>query len=52
MQVIFNADDFGLTHGVNQGIKDAHLKGVVNSTTLMVGMSADKEAVELAKALK
>ncbi|GLQ73486.1 chitin disaccharide deacetylase [Vibrio penaeicida] len=51
MHVIFNADDFGLTHGVNQGIKDAHLKGVVNSTTLMVGMSADKEAVEMAKAL-
>ncbi|MBD1557239.1 chitin disaccharide deacetylase [Vibrio sp. S9_S30] len=51
MQVIFNADDFGLTHGVNQGIKDAHVNGVVNSTTLMVGMSADEDAAEMAKAL-
>ncbi|CCN37379.1 putative Cellobiose phosphotransferase system YdjC-like protein [Vibrio nigripulchritudo SO65] len=51
MKVIFNADDFGLTHGVNQGIKEAHTQGVVNSTTLMVGMDADKEAVEMAKQL-
>ncbi|MFA0025879.1 ChbG/HpnK family deacetylase, partial [Vibrio sp. 10N.261.49.A5] len=49
MKVIFNADDFGLTSGVNIGIIKAHQQGVVNSTTMMVGMDAEKHAVELAK---
>ncbi|MGR5148393.1 chitin disaccharide deacetylase [Photobacterium alginatilyticum] len=48
MHVIFNADDFGLTPGVNLGIVDACLSGVVRSTTLMVGMEAEKHAVDLA----
>lgn len=51
MKVIFNADDFGLTQGVNQGIVKAHLDGVVKSTTLMVGMPAEQHAVQLAKQL-
>ncbi|WP_104029253.1 chitin disaccharide deacetylase [Vibrio jasicida] len=49
MKVIFNADDFGLTPGVNNGIIKAHQQGVVRSTTMMVGMGAEKHAVELAK---
>ncbi|PAR28467.1 chitin disaccharide deacetylase [Vibrio metoecus] len=49
MKVIFNADDFGLTPGVNEGIVKAHHDGVVKSTTLMVGMDAEQHAVELAK---
>lgn len=49
MDVIFNADDFGLTEGVNNGIVDAFLNGVVKSTTLMVGMDAQSHAVSLAK---
>jgi predicted glycoside hydrolase/deacetylase ChbG (UPF0249 family) len=48
MHVIFNADDFGLTPGVNLGIVAASKSGVVRSTTLMVGMEAEKQAVELA----
>ncbi|EEZ00278.1 cellobiose phosphotransferase system YdjC-like protein [Vibrio sp. RC586] len=51
MKVIFNADDFGLTPGVNEGIVKAHLGGVVKSTTLMVGMPAEQHAVKLAKQL-
>lgn len=47
MHVIFNADDFGLTPGVNLGIVDACQSGVVRSTTLMVGMEAEKHAVDL-----
>ncbi|MBT0322946.1 ChbG/HpnK family deacetylase, partial [Vibrio campbellii] len=31
MKVIFNADDFGLTQGVNNGIIKAHQQGVVLS---------------------
>ena len=38
MKVIFNADDFGLTNGVNNGIVQAFHQGVVRSTTFMVGM--------------
>ncbi|KOO02141.1 chitin disaccharide deacetylase [Vibrio nereis] len=51
MKVIFNADDFGLTEGVNNGIVKAHLEGVVNSTTMLVGMAAEKHAVSLANDL-
>lgn len=48
MHVIFNADDFGLTPGVNLGIVAASQSGVVRSTTLMVDMAAEKHAIELA----
>ncbi|MDN3682982.1 chitin disaccharide deacetylase [Vibrio tapetis subsp. quintayensis] len=48
MKVIFNADDFGLTEGVNTGIVDAFHQGVVRSTTMMVAMPAEKHAVQLA----
>jgi len=30
--VIFNADDFGASTGINRGIIEAHLRGVVTST--------------------
>ena len=48
MKVIFNADDYGLTAGVNNGIAKAHINGVVNSTTMMVGLDAETHAVKLA----
>ncbi len=47
-KVIINADDFGLTQGVNQGIVKAHQKGILTSTTLMANMPAFDQAVELA----
>ncbi|WP_070963306.1 chitin disaccharide deacetylase [Vibrio sonorensis] len=49
MKVIFNADDFGLTTGVNDGIVASFKHGVVRSTTMMVGMSGEAHAVECAK---
>ena len=49
MQLIVNADDFGLTRGVNLGIIEAFQQGIVRSTTLMVGMAAQSHAVALAK---
>lgn len=49
MRLIFNADDFGLTEGVNLGILKAFKDGVVKSTTLMVNMPFAKEAIEIAK---
>ena len=49
MKVIVNADDFGLTEGVNEGIIDAHLNGVVTRTTLMMNAEAVYHAVRRAK---
>jgi len=44
-QLIVNADDFGLTTGVTQGILDAHREGIVSSTTLMANGTAFEFAV-------
>lgn len=47
-QAIVNADDFGRSHGVNQGVVIAHTRGVVTSASLMVRWPAAEEAAELA----
>ena len=44
-RVIVNADDFGLSPGVTEGILRAHIEGVVTSTTVMANMPAAGEAV-------
>lgn len=49
MKVLFNADDFGLTKGVTDGIIKAHTDGVVNSATLMMNGKALDYAVSEAK---
>jgi hopanoid biosynthesis associated protein HpnK len=49
-QLILNADDFGLTRGVNEGIVRAHLEGILTSTTLMATSRAFDDAVARAKA--
>ena len=48
-RLIINADDFGLTHGVNRAIAESHARGVVTSTTLMANSDAFEEAVLIAK---
>jgi len=50
-QLIVNADDFGLTPGVNRAIVKAHREGVVSSATLMASGAAFNDAVEAARAL-
>jgi chitin disaccharide deacetylase len=47
--LIVNADDFGYSHGVNYGILDSHLNGIVNSATMMMNMPGTDHAIELAK---
>lgn len=48
-RLIINADDFGLTAGVNRAIVEAHEKGVVSSATLMANGPAFAQAVSLAQ---
>ncbi|MGX8790713.1 chitin disaccharide deacetylase [Oceanobacillus sp. M60] len=48
MRIEINADDFGLTKGVTDGIIQAHQDGCVTSTTLMMNGLATDYAVEKA----
>ena len=48
--VIINADDFGFTPGINRGILEAHERGIVTSTSLMVRQPAAAEAAAAASA--
>jgi len=47
--VIFNADDFGASLGINRGIVDAHERGIVTSTSLMVTGRAAREAAAMSR---
>jgi predicted glycoside hydrolase/deacetylase ChbG (UPF0249 family) len=49
IRLIVNADDFGWTRDVNEGIVHAHRNGILTSTTLMAGGAAFEQAVELAR---
>lgn len=48
-RLIVNADDLGLSAGVNAGIAEAHQRGIVTSTSLMVRADAAAAAAELAR---
>lgn len=48
-RLIVNADDFGLTAGVDRAIVEAHTRGIVTSSTLMANGRAFDDAVHLAK---
>ena len=48
-RLIVNADDFGFTSDVNQGIIEAHREGILTATTLMATGAAFDDAVRLAK---
>jgi hopanoid biosynthesis associated protein HpnK len=47
-RLIVNADDFGLTHGVNRAIAACHQRGIVSSATLMANGACFDDAVALA----
>jgi predicted glycoside hydrolase/deacetylase ChbG (UPF0249 family) len=49
VKVVFHADDFGLTRGVNAGIVEAHERGLLASASLMVGAEAAEDAATLAR---
>jgi hopanoid biosynthesis associated protein HpnK len=49
-RLIINADDFGLTSGVNRAIAEGNASGVITSATLMANAQASVEAMDLARA--
>ncbi len=49
MRLIVNADDFGLSKGVNYGVLECFKNGILTSTTMMMNAPAMDHAVELMK---
>jgi hopanoid biosynthesis associated protein HpnK len=49
-RLIVNADDFGLTSGVNRAIVEGNRLGIVSSATLMANAKASDAAIDMAKA--
>jgi predicted glycoside hydrolase/deacetylase ChbG (UPF0249 family) len=48
--LIVNADDFGLSPGVNRSVVQAHERGIVTGASLMVRWPAATEATAYARA--
>ena len=48
-RLIINADDFGLTSGINRAIVEAHQRGLVTSATLMASSGAFENAMQLTR---
>ena len=47
-RLIINADDFGMTAGVNRAIIEAHRAGLVTSATVMANETATNDAITMA----
>ena len=48
--LIVNADDFGRSPGINEGVAESHERGIVTSASLMVRFAAAKGAASYARA--
>ncbi|MGH9617961.1 MAG: ChbG/HpnK family deacetylase [Acidobacteriaceae bacterium] len=48
-RLIVNADDFGLTRGINRAVLDLHRLGALHSTTLMASAPRFAEAAEISR---
>jgi len=49
--LIVNADDFGASRGINRGIIEAHRRGILTSTSLIVDARWSEEAAVLSRAV-
>lgn len=47
LELVVNADDFGLSEAVNEGIKIAHLNGIVTSASVMANGAAFDHAIRI-----
>jgi predicted glycoside hydrolase/deacetylase ChbG (UPF0249 family) len=45
-KLIVNADNYGHTAGVSEGIRQAHLHGIVTSTSVMMNRPATAQTIE------
>lgn len=50
-QVILTADDFGLSHAVNEAVEQAHRNGILNTASLMIAGPAAADAVRRARTM-
>ena len=50
-QVIFSADDFGLTESVNEAVERAHRDGILTQASLMVAAPAAADAIRRARSM-
>jgi len=48
--VILNSDDFGISDGVNRGVIEAHLNGVLSSTCTMTNIPSAGDGIQQAQA--
>ncbi|MBC1491276.1 ChbG/HpnK family deacetylase [Listeria booriae] len=48
-KVIVNADDFGMSKGINYGVMEAYLNGIISSTLLMPNLDAAEHAVNISR---
>src|SRR5204862_2714755 len=48
-RLVVNADDLGLTVGVNDGVFDAHDHGILTSASLFAGAPATSDAIRRAR---
>ena len=51
LKLIVNADDLGLSVGVNEGILEAHLNGILTSTSVMANGVAFEHAIRLCRSV-
>ena len=52
MRVIINADDFGYSKGISEGIIESYKNGIVTSTTIMMNMPFAEDSLKLYKEVK
>ncbi len=45
MKLIINADDYGLSKSINEGIIEAYNEGLISSTTIMINMPYAEDAI-------
>src|SRR5688572_29609901 len=48
-QLIVNSDDYGRTPEISRGIREAHLRGVVTSTTCMMNIPTTADDIAVAR---
>ena len=49
MNVVINADDFGISAEVNRAVVECFRRGLINRTTIMVNMPEAEDAKRLAQ---